>query len=198
MTKTTKKKTKKIVKKNKPKTVKTAYISHLHVNQRLALTIWAQQVPDKDICCLGMSLVHKDDSGSRLEGRKAALKRCLKGLTDFDQNQKSQIWPSPPTKPSFWQSIVNLFKGQPPAQEIKDLEAELDAKGIIGGRGCWLVKGIQNARQIVMDLRFLEACSRVTVDSQSIMCQDTRDGYYEAFFRLPNFYFGKDETSDKK
>lgn len=175
-------KTKKITKKTQKKQikpVKDTYLSHFHAGNRLGLTICSKQVPGTDIYCLGMSLVHKDDMGSREFGRARAVTRCISGLDEFAKNQeffKTYIPPKPSKGIVGW--FKALFADEQPVKQ--NLLTDVTAAGIIGQSGHWLIKGLDDTKELVKFLRNSE--SLLNASSNERMLDDL---YHQVFFRLP-------------
>jgi hypothetical protein len=169
------KKTKKTVKvtKKTQKKVKETYLSHFHLENRLGLTVCSRRVPGTDIYCLGMSLVHEGDMGSRKKGREMAFNRCVQGLEEFAKNQEICNFPIDTPK-GIRKWIKKVLRTEQPV--IQNLLTDVTAAGVIGQSGHWLVKGLEDTKKLVVWLRKVELFSEP--------CEPA-DAYHQVFFRLP-------------
>lgn len=172
MKKTTKKTTKKTVK----KPIKDTFISHFHINHKIGLTICSKQVPDTDIYCLGMSLVHADDQGSRKQGRERAFDRCIEGLIEFDNNQKlCREWKPETGIMAFFKKLFNAKQSKP-----DNLMTNINCSGVYGQSGHWLIKGLEETQALIKTLRY----------NEGFLTQSSLERFYhQVFFRLPTVIF---------
>lgn len=174
MKKATKKtvKTTKTAKKAQKKPSTGPFWSHLHKGYKIGLTICSMNVPETDIYCLGMSLVHGEDKGTRDEGRLKSFDRCMDGMIALGDNVKECLeWKPAGGITGLFLKLLGTVQEKP--MNILD---EVSAGGIYGQSGIWFIKGLKDTQKLVSCLRKNEMLSS---ESQLERL------YHQVFFRLP-------------